>query len=73
MLLWQLGDNYFIIKRLVCSTTVSSSIDFFSGGIYPAGEGIYPFASGKNLDFYLCTIPTVGLNGNQGEITATHN
>ena len=43
---------------------------FFSG-IHPAGGGIYPSAGGKNLDFCLCTIPTVGLYGKYGEITAT--
>ncbi len=30
-------------------------------GINPAGLGIYPFGRGINLDFCLCTVPTVGL------------
>ena len=46
---------------------------FFGGGIPPAGGGIYPSAGGRNLDFCLCTIPTVGLYGKLGEITATHH
>jgi hypothetical protein len=29
--------------------------------INPAGLGIYPFGRGINLDFCLCTVPTVGL------------
>ena len=52
--------------------TVSSTIDFLGGGISPAGGGIYPSARGRNLDFCLCTIPTVGLYGKLGEIAATH-
>ena len=53
-------------------TTVSSTIDFFGGGISPSGGGINPSAGGRNLDFCLCTIPTVGLYGKLGEIAATH-
>jgi hypothetical protein len=51
-------------------TTVSSSIDCFFWEIFPAGEGIYPSAGGKYLDFCLCTISTVSLYGKQGEFTA---
>ena len=52
----------------------------FFGGISPAGRrispaggGIYPSASGKNLDFCRCTIPTVGFYGKLGEIASTHH
>ena len=41
------------------------------GGAAPGG--FYPSARGINLDFCLCTIPTVGLYRKQGEIAATHN
>ena len=46
---------------------------FFGGGISPAGRGIYLSPGVRNLDFFLCTIPTVGLYGKLGEIAATHN
>ena len=45
---------------------------FLGGGDFSAGGGIYPSASGRNLDFCLCTIPTVGLHGKLGGMAATH-
>ena len=57
-----------------CGSRYSFQYDccFFFGGISPAGGGIYPSASGRNLDFCLCSIPTVDLYGKLGEIAATH-
>ena len=48
-----------------------SVCDLIKSQSYPAGGGIYHSAGGEKIDFCLCTIPTIGLYGKHGEITAT--
>ena len=57
----------------ICHGYYSFQFNRFFWGISPAGGGIHPSARGINLDFCLCTIPTVGFYGKIGEITATHH
>ena len=50
----------------------STIVTWKKSGIYPSDRGIYPRTIGIKLDLCFCTIPTVGLYGKLGEITATH-
>ena len=50
----------------------STIVTWKKSGIYPLDRGIYPRTIGIKLDLCFCTIPTVGLYGKLGEITATH-
>ncbi len=62
-----------MVKPICSTTTVPITIvPWKKSGIYPSDRGIYPRTIGIKLDLCICTIPTVGLYGKLGEITATH-
>ncbi len=51
-------------------TTVPSTIVWGGAlGIFPSGQGVFPLDRGKNLDFFLRSIPTVGRYKKQGNLT----
>ncbi len=45
---------------LAITTVPSTIVRGGAPGIFPSGRGIFPSARGKNLDFSLHIIPTVG-------------
>ncbi len=51
----------------------STIVPWKKSGIHPSDPGIYPRSICIKLDLCICTIPTVGLYGKLGEVTATHN
>ncbi len=62
------------LKKVTCSdTTVPSTfVPWKKSGIFPSDRGIFPLGTRIKLDLCFCIIPTVGLYGKLGEVTATH-
>jgi hypothetical protein len=62
------------LSLYIHNTTVPTTIvPWKKSGIYPLDRGICPRTICIKLDLCICTIPTVGLYGKLGEVTATHN
>ena len=60
-------------KAISGGTTVPITIvTWKKSEISPSDIGIFPGTIGIKLVLFFCTIPTVGLYGKLGEITATH-
>ena len=57
---------------MVGTTVPSTIVTKKKREIFPSDIGIFPGTIGIKLVLFFCTIPTVGLYGKLGEITATH-
>jgi len=55
------------------TTVPSTFVPWKKSGIFPSDRRIFPVGTGIKLDLCFCIIPTVGLYGKLGEVTATHN